>query len=943
MTTNRHLRRLKRAAALLAGVALLLPLSVPSLAAEEEPTVVRVGVYESNGFIALDEDGRMTGYGAEFMETLAEYANIRYEYVRLTWSGCMAGLLSGEIDIVTDARRSAEREELYDFSVQCIGQIQGAVFAPKDAADLFYNDYEAMDGLLVGFEQDALNKTLYEQYAALHGFEARTVVYPQTSDLREALQKGEIDAFGGDAHAYTDDLKVISIYNTDPNYIMAPKGSEIMRRINLAVERMYSENPDMVARQYTYLAQRQLYGSILLTRAEAEYIAAHPVLRVAVFGDRKPASWYDEETGSFRGIAIEMMDKLSQITGFQFEYIAADASGYASDMLVKDGVDLAMPSVSKDAYGGGTPVQITNPLYSLSVALAFTDAAKLREDEGMTVAIAKTNNGVMTMLSHKYPGMTFVRCDTAQLCIDAVRSGQADAYANAIYELEYRLKNPRNEDFHIAYAYSCPIDYCIALRSDAPAELLQILNNGIALIPQDDAEQIIRTNSTFAQYARTLSDRLYENRHVIACAILLLLSLLAAAHIYLRAQRRSLATIRRKEAEAVAAAGEAKRANAAKSDFLARMSHDMRTPLNGILGFTELAMQRDMPDEVRAALDGVQNEGKYLLGVINDTLDLGKIEDGGLTLKLRPEDVGEAVADTVALAQTRAKEKNVRCVVEVKQPVHGKVMMDRQRVQQVMVNLLSNAIKLSPEGGVVTLSGESTEPSDTVLHAKFVVTDQGAGLSPELLPTLFEPFTQERGTGARPDREGGGLSMAIAKRLVELMGGRIGVESAPGGGTAVIVYLDFPRCPEEPAPQPAADPAEAIRGAHILLCEDNAINTIVAKGYLAKAGCTAEYAANGQEGAALFAASEPGAFDLVLMDIRMPVMDGVEATKAIRAMDRADAATIPIIALTANVFEEDIRAYLAAGMNAHLAKPIEYQTLVQEIARCMPNRQAAGR
>jgi signal transduction histidine kinase/ActR/RegA family two-component response regulator len=903
---------------------------------QDEPTVVRIGVFESNGFIALDEDDEMTGYGAEFMELLAEYAHVRYEYVRLTWQECLEGLLSGDIDIVTDARKTAERDRLYDFSVQCIGQIQGVIFAPKEMDDIYFNDYAAMSKLRIGFESGSRNLPLYEAFALKHGYTAVAVEYPSFSDLRLALRRGEIDAFGCDAHMYAEDLKVISIYNTDPNYIMAKKGSDIMRRLNLAIEEMYTQNPEMIAEQYDYLIERQVYGTILLTREEARYIERHPTVRVGTYTDRKPTSWYDAEDGTFKGIAIDMMERLSDNTGLRFEYVPMDEGVAAMTLLQSGAVDFIMPVVSKAYYDGDIPIRITRPLFSLSAALAFKDENRLSDGKRFSVAVTESNDGVRRMLSSYFENLEFKSYGTTQDCLEALRAGEVDAYGNAMYELEYRLKKPRNENLRIAYSYSCPFDYCLALREDAPDELYNILNSGISLIPPRAIDRIVRYHSTFLRYDATFTDKLYENRYLLLIVLVVFACLLAGWVCYSIMQRRTLATIERKGEEARLAAEEARRANAAKSDFLARMSHDMRTPMNGILGLAELSEDMEMSDQARELLHKISNEGRFLLNLINDVLDMSKIESDRLRLNMQVVDSRAVVDETLALVDAYAKERSVSCSVSQRNLGVGFVRMDKLRVQQIILNIMSNAVKFSPVGGHVELYVECYDRQENVSRDKFVIVDHGIGISPEFLPKIFTPFEQEYNSKSSAGREGSGLGMSIAKRLVDMMNGRIEVESIPGTGTTVTVYLDFERCHEGFAVGASAKPRYDIpAGTYVLLCEDNQVNTLVAQGLLKKVGCVVTCAADGKEGLETFRTSSPGYFKAVLMDIRMPVMDGLHAAKAIRTLERPDAKTIPILALTANAYDDDVQACLDAGMDAHIAKPIEPLILFETLSRAL--------
>lgn len=926
-------KTLRRAAGamLAAAVILLLPLICCAAAPKTEaPLTVRIGVFESNGFIALSDGGEMTGYGARFMERLAKYANVRYEYVRLSWGDCMEGLLSGRIDIVTDARRSAEREKLYDFSVQNIGQIQAAVFVPQEMKDIYFDDYGVMKKLRVGFEYDSQNRLLYEQYAAKHGFKADTREYPSASDLRAALKRGEIDAFGGDTHLYTGDLKVISIYNTDPNYIMAKKGSEVMKRLDFAIEEMFSRDPEMIAEQYGYLANRQLYGNMLLTRREAEYIRKAPRLRVAVFTNRKPLSWYDEKTGSFNGVAIKMMDRLSEVTGLRFEYVPAQAGESPRAMLEDGGADLSVPAVGEKYYD--VPIRVTDPLYTVTAAMAVTDSGRRIDDKDFTAAVTKANYGIRKVMPSYFKGMKFKLCDTSEECIGALKAGKADAYAATMYELEYWLKSPRNEGLHVSYSLSCPIEHGIAMRPDAPDELYNVLNNGMALISRAETDRIVRVYGSFLQYDATLPDRLYENRWLLAAATAFFIILLSGWLWYLRLQKLAITRIALKEEEARRAAEEARHANAAKSEFLSRMSHDMRTPMNAILGLVELAKEMEMSAAARETMAKITGAGEFLLGLINDTLDMSRIEAGKLTLNERPVDSRAATEETLALIRAYARERNVACLVRTKNMDHGFVRMDKLRVQQILMNIMSNAVKFSHEGGTVELDIECRELSGGRACDKLVITDHGVGMSREFLPQIFEPFEQEKDLTTM-DFGGSGVGMAITKRLVELMGGTIEVRSVKGAGTTVTVCLAFERCAGEPAREAARQAQREIpAGTRLLLCEDNHMNTIVARGFLQKMNCVVDCAENGKEGVEKFMASAPGYYGAIFMDIRMPVMDGIEAAKAIRSLERPDAKTIPIVALTANAFEDDKRECFEAGMNAHVAKPIDFEKLFETLS-----------
>ena len=394
---------------------------------------------------------------------------------------------------------------------------------------------------------------------------------------------------------------------------------------------------------------------------------------------------------------------------------------------------------------------------------------------------------------------------------------------------------------------------------------------------------------------------------------------------------------RARAAELQTALREARRADAMKTEFLSNVSHDMRTPLNAVLGYTDLARAADDPARVREYLDKIGRAGNILLALVNDTLDLSKIGTGAVTLHPAPVRYGEVMEKVAAVIAPAAAEKGVRFAVDDSRAARVPVCLDALRLQEVLMNLLANAVRFTPENGQVTLAVECVELTDALVRDKVTVRDTGRGMQPEFVPRMFEPFAQEQQAADGSS----GLGLAIVRRLVELMKGRIEVHSEPGRGTEIVLWLDFARPAAAPEPETAA-PRDwpELAGRHILLCEDNAMNTEIARTILEQKGMTVTAAANGQAACRAFAESPPRAFDAVLMDIRMPVMDGHAAARRIRAMDRPDAASVPILAMSADAFDEDVAASLAAGMNGHLAKPLSAALLCEKLAQALA---ASGR
>jgi PAS domain S-box-containing protein len=412
---------------------------------------------------------------------------------------------------------------------------------------------------------------------------------------------------------------------------------------------------------------------------------------------------------------------------------------------------------------------------------------------------------------------------------------------------------------------------------------------------------------------------------------------------YTAMQRRQL----EQEERLRAALDAAERANAAKSDFLSRMSHDIRTPLNGIIGMTYLTEELELPEKARENLKKIDTSSKFLLSLINDILDLTKAESDRVELRPEPYPPQEFESYIDSVFRPLCEEKHQTLDANTSRPM-AIPLFDKLRVNQVLFNLLSNAVKYTQEGGTITFRSRFGAPDKKGrMSVEFEIGDNGCGMSGEFQKHLFEPFTQERRQDAS-DARGSGLGLAIVKRLIDLMGGTIRVESRPEEGTRFTVKLTADSVPAGPdggaaAQNKAGANAGCLAGKRVLLCEDHPLNQEIAAALLRERGMDADIAGDGRTGAERFRASPPGYYDAVLMDIRMPVLDGYGAAAAIRAMDRADAKRVPIIAMTADAFSDDVQKCLDAGMNGHIAKPIDPGALYETLRKEIEERERTGR
>ena len=384
---------------------------------------------------------------------------------------------------------------------------------------------------------------------------------------------------------------------------------------------------------------------------------------------------------------------------------------------------------------------------------------------------------------------------------------------------------------------------------------------------------------------------------------------------------------------------EAEKGNRAKSNFLSSMSHDIRTPMNAIIGYTNIALDKiDDKEMVRDSLTKIVASSHYLLSLINDVLDMSKIESGKIHLNENKCDLKKIFERIADLTRSQAGKKSLAISFDTEQVRHPYVIADELRLEQVLINIAGNAVKYTPKGGSISIAAMETEEyPDGKSRYRFAVRDTGIGMSEDFLPHIFESFSRETNSTINKI-QGTGLGMAITSRLVKLMGGEISVSSKLGEGSEFVVELTFPHW-ESPVGSELSDSEEeavdkaALAGRKILLVEDNDINAEIATLVLSEYGLVVDRASNGQEGVDRIVEKGGGYYDVVLMDIQMPVLNGYEATKKIRGLDTEYAKRLPIIAMSANAYEEDVRESLASGMNGHIAKPFDPQELAAELYR----------
>lgn len=682
-----------------------------------------------------------------------------------------------------------------------------------------------------------------------------------------------------------------------------------------------------------------------------------------------PLLFQDEKTGELKGITIDVLDMVSEATGLTFHYQALPSGGITYDDLQQLELDMVAGVESNDINKHASGVVMTDPYLHAEKVFVCKKGVLFQPDSAMTIAIESGSQTLAKVIQQQYPAFQIVVFDSTEDALSALLSGKADAVLQNQYTIERILSKPIYDDLQIVAAASIGDSQCLGclvpldqnknnLISDDTSLLLSILNKGIATLDQSQVSFLIIKGTTENAYQFTIWDTMYRYRFamiILFISLLLIVILLRTSRLLhlkhaeqLAAQQRAteLAAInaQMKEQQLLLADAlkHAEEGNRAKNAFLFNMSHDIRTPMNAILGFTEIA-QRSKEDKGKLTdcLAKIHTSGNQLLQLINNVLDMSKIENGDLTLAEECCDLEACIQKVRDLFRTEIEKKHLTFQIDTSAVKNKIVYCDSIRFHQILFNLVSNAVKFSKSNGHILISLYQNPCAISEYAAYEIhVKDTGIGMSPEFLSHIFEPFEREH-TSTISKTQGTGLGMSITKNLVVLMGGTIDVSSTPEKGTEFVLQFTFKLQEQtQPEQQSSNETASTIdfSGKRLLVVEDNELNMEITCEILCEAGFLTETAENGQIAVEMVQNSAAGYYDAILMDIQMPVMNGYQASRAIRSLTDKSLAQIPIIALTANAFDEDKKEALANGMNAHIAKPLDIGVLYETLGNILQNR-----
>ena len=934
---------MRKSVCVMLSLLLLLSAVLPvKVAAETAPAkVVRVGSFEDT-FNYVNEKGVRKGYGYELLETLSGYTGWQFEYVTCNWSNCFDKLKNGEIDIMGAISYTEDRAGEMLFSAEPMGEEKYYLYADLSRTDISASDFKTLDGKRIGVLMGTEPEVMLTEWEEKYGLETEHVNIANNKDVKQKLANHEIDCFVSLEESFWAELGISTITRVGESniyYAINKDRPDLKKELDNAMRALEEANPFYTADLY------KRYFSLdytpILTGEEKAWLKEHGAIRMGFWTSDSGVSTYDPATGELAGAITDYIQFATGCLGNQeleFQIVGYDSKEEELAALKSGEIDMIFhfdqsPNLAEEYHVACTSTTWTSNL------MAVTNKQRFIENKANRIAVPKNKISLKRYIEFYYPQWEIVDCDTQEEAARLVKDGQADCFVTGVGSEE---KYSKKYGFYSVQLLN-PAKSCFAVKS-GNRSLLSILNKTIKAMP---ANMLTGSLAMYKSSLRkvTLSDFIKDNFVMvlllssIAVAVILLtiLKLLRKARKAEAAARKAANDTQELNAKLQVAVENAESANRAKSTFLFNMSHDIRTPMNAIIGYADLASRHpDDPAKLEKYMENILVCGQNLLMLLNNVLDLARIENDKTEIEYTVSDIGKDFRNCIAMFQNQADSKRQTLTVTA-QLLHPYVYADVPHLTEVCTNLVSNAVKYTGACGTIHCDitqkpGEKEGWCNTVV----TVADNGIGMSQEFQKHIFEPFERER-TSTVSKVEGSGIGMGIVKKLVGLMGGTVEVESRIGIGSTFTVTIPCRIASQEEtqAAKRKTDPSDekSLRGVKILLTEDNDLNAEIATELLQEEGCTVDRAKDGVECVDMLEKAANGTYRLILMDIQMPVMNGYDAAKKIRRMADSPKANIPIIAMTANAFAEDKQAALEAGMNDHVAKPINMSVLVPTILK----------
>ena len=948
----------KKSTVLCAGIFVILGiwmvLTVPCRAAEtdndeKQSQIIRVGSFEDT-FDYVDKNGVRRGYGYELMQTLAGYTGWKFEYVKCDWSNCFDKLENGEIDIMGDISYTDERAQKMLFPDEPMGEEKYILYADLSDMDIGMSGFKFMDGKRVGVLLDTEPEIMLTEWENKNGIQTEHVNVYNNDDVEKKLANHEIDCFVSLEESIWSEQGIASVTTIGKSgiyFAINKERSDIKTELDYAMRQLDQDSPFFKADLYKKYFTLDYNQS--LTGGEKSWLEEQGDICIGFLNNDPAVFSLDGATGKLTGMLAEYVSYAKDCLGNQtLKFYIQEYDDYDEmiQALQNREIDVVFYAGRNPDFAEKNGCALTNTAWTYSL-MAVTDEKNFNEDRVYTVAVPKEKDALKQHIAFSYPQWKLVDYDSLEDAADMVMNEKADCF---LIGTSQALKYDNDRDFK-SVPLTKTMEACFAVRG-GEGYLLSILNKTLKAMPSDMLTSALAIYDSTADKV-TFLDFVKDNMLAFFVAAgFFALGIIGIILVLLRKARKAEAVAKlavndtqKLNDKLAIALKKAEDASLAKTRFLNNMSHDIRTPMNAILGYAQI-----MEDELKGKglpetsehLEKLQQSGNLLLSIINNVLDMARIESGRMELDenyCRIEDIWKSL---FAVFDENAIKKNI-AIHYAMNVEHEYVLTDVTKVKEILVNILSNAIKYTPAGGSVMVDVDELPCDESGnMIARIRISDTGIGMSQDYQTKIFEAFTREQNT-TKSKIAGTGLGMSIVRKYVDLLGGTINVESELGKGSTFTVTLKHRIADENYyAKKHIEEPgtgSEILEGKNILLAEDNDLNAEIAEAILERVGLKIDRVEDGIQCVNRIMELPVGTYDMILMDIQMPKMDGYKATQAIRNLPDKDKACIPIIAMTANAFVEDKRDAIAAGMNGHIAKPIQVDKLLSmlvEVIRQKP-------